>query len=136
MTASKPKRSYGAGSLYVHTDAAGREMYYGRWRTNGQQLNRCLGPKRKGKLGLTHPQAEAELRRLIAEVKPTRQAGGDSLTIAELGRRYLANLERQARKKATVTAVESILRVWLEPFFGERDLRRIRVEDVNDLIRM
>ncbi len=47
------KRSYGAGSLYVHTDVAGRELYYGRWRRDGQQLNGCLGPKRKGKLGLT-----------------------------------------------------------------------------------
>jgi integrase len=128
------KRSYGAGSLYVHTDAAGRELYYGRWRRDGQQLNRCLGPKRKGKLGLTLPQAEAELRRLIAEVKPTRSAGGDALTIAELGRRYIEELKRQGRKRATVVAVESILRIWLEPFLGERDVRRVKAEDVNDLI--
>src|SRR5438128_5733097 len=136
MSAEKPKRSYGAGSLYVHTDAAGRELYYGRWRCDGQQLNRCLGPKRKGKFGLTLPQAEAELRRLIAEVKPTRRAGGDALTIAELGRRYLTELERQGRKRATVVAVESILRIWLEPFLGERDVRRISAEDVHDLIRL
>jgi hypothetical protein len=32
------KRSYGAGSLYFHTDAAGREMYYGRWRRDGQHV--------------------------------------------------------------------------------------------------
>ncbi len=134
MSAQKRKRSYGAGSLYVHTDAAGRETYYGRWRRNGKQLNRCLGPKRKGKLGLTLPQAEAELRRLIAEVKPTRSAGGDALTIAELGRRYIAELERQGRKKATLVAVESILRIWLEPFLGERDVRRLKAEDVSDLI--
>jgi integrase len=134
MSAQEPKRSYGTGSLYVHTDAAGRELYYGRWRRDGQQLNRCLGPKRKGKLGLTLPQAEAELRRLLAEVKPTRSAGGDALTMAELGRRYIAELERQGRKKATVVAVESILRIWLEPFLGERDVRRIKAEDVNDLI--
>jgi integrase len=130
------KRSYGAGSLYVHTDAAGRDMYYGRWRRDGQQLNRCLGLKRQGKLGLTLPQAEAELRRLIAEAKPTRQAGGEALTIAELGRRYVADLERQGRKKATVVAVESILRVWLEPFLGDRDVHRVTAEDVHDLIRL
>ena len=111
-------------------------MYYGRWRRDGQQLNRCLGPKRKGKVGLTLPQAEAELRRLIAETQPTRKAGGEALTVAELGRRYLADLERQGRKKATLVAVESILRVWLEPFLGDRDVRRITVEDVNDLIRL
>src|ERR1700691_4542630 len=56
--------------------------------------------------------------------------------MAELGRRYLANLERQSRKKATTTAVESILRVWLEPFFAERDLRRITAQDVQDLMTM
>jgi hypothetical protein len=82
--------------------------------------------------GLTRSQAEAELRRLIAETKPARITAGDALTMAELGRRYLANLERQSRKKATTTAVESILRVWLEPFFAERDLRRITAQDVPD----
>ena len=86
--------------------------------------------------GLTRSQAEAELRRLIAETKPARMTAGDALTMAELGRRYLANLERQSRKKATTTAVESILRVWLEPFFAERDLRRITAQDVQDLMTM
>ena len=69
-------------------------------------------------------------------MKPTRRAGGDALTIAELGRRYLTELERQGRKRATVVAVESILRIWLEPFLGERDVRRISAEDVHDLIRL
>ena len=45
---SATRRSYGAGSLYVRADAAGVEMYYGRWRAEGRQMNRCLGPKRKG----------------------------------------------------------------------------------------
>jgi integrase len=76
------------------------------------------------------------MRRLIAEVKPTRRTGGDLLTIAELGRRYLVELERQGRKKATVVAVEGILRVWLGPFLGERDVHRITAEDVYDLIRL
>jgi integrase len=134
MSAQEPKRSYGTGSLYVHTDSAGREFYYGRWRNGGRQLNRCLGPKRNGKLGLTLPQAEAELRRLIAEVKLTRKVGGEALTIAELGRRYLVELDRQGRKKATVVAVKSILRIWLEPFFGERNVARITAEGVHDLI--
>jgi hypothetical protein len=63
--------------------------------------------------GLTRSQAEAELRRLIADTKPARITAGDALTMAELGRRYLANLERQGRKKATTTAVESRLsRFW------------------------
>jgi integrase len=131
------RRSHFTGSLYTRADSKGRETYYGHWRTDGQQIKRRIGPKRTPgtRDGLTLGQAETELRRLMAELKPTRQAG-DTLTIGELGSRYLAHLDRQARKKATVTAVESILRVWLEPFFGERDLRRIRAEDVQDLIAM
>jgi integrase len=48
----------------------------------------------------------------------------------------VANLERLGRKRATTVAVESALRVWLVPFFGERDLRRVQLEDVHDLMRM
>ncbi len=73
---------------------------------------------------------------MIAETGPARMVTGDALTIGELGRRYLANLQRQSRKKATTTAVESILRVWLEPFFADRDLRRVAAQDVHDLMTM
>ena len=131
------RRPYGAGALYLRSDLAGRETWYGKWRRDGVQVKRKIGAKRtEGERdGLTRRQAEAELRRLIVEVKPTR-VSGDALTMAELGRRYIAHIERQGRKKATVTAVESILRIWLEPFFAERDLRRVKAEDVADLMRM
>jgi integrase len=130
------KRPHGSGSLYLRADATGREIYYGHWRRDGQQIKRRIGPKRpRGtRDGLTQLQAAKEPRWLMEEERPTRHAG-DALIIPELGRLYLAELESQARKKATVTAVESILRVWLEPFFGDRDLRKINVEEVNDLIR-
>lgn len=132
------RRSHGTGSLYVQADSAGREAWYGKWRTNGTQVKRRIGDKRGtgSREGLTRVQAEAELRRLIAETVPTTTVKGDALTIAELGRRYIANLERQGRKKSTRVAVESILRVWLEPFFADKDLRKIDVADVNDLMRM
>jgi hypothetical protein len=126
------RRPYGAGSLYVRGG-----VWYAHWRADGgRQVKRRVGPMRVegSRDGLTRSQAEAELRRLIAETKPTRMTTGDALTMAELGRCYLANLERQSRKKATTTAVESILRVWLEPFFAERDLRRITAQDVQDLM--
>ena len=128
------RRPYGAGSLYARGD-----VWYAHWRADGgRQVKRRVGPMRVegSRDGLTRSQAEAELRRLIAETKPARIATGDALTIAELGRRYLVSLERQSRKKATTTAVESILRVWLEPFFAERDLRRITLQDVQDLMTM
>jgi integrase len=128
------RRPYGAGSLYAR-----RGVWYAHWRADGgRQVKRRVGPMRVegSREGLTRSQAEAELRRLIAETKPVRMTAGDALTMAELGRRYLANLKRQSRKKATTTAVESILRVWLEPFFAERDLRRITAQDVQDLMTM
>jgi integrase len=128
------RRPYGAGSLYARGG-----VWYAHWRADsGRQVKRRVGPMRVegSRDGLTRSQAEAELRRLIAETKPARTTTGDALTMAELGRRYLANLERQSRKKATTTAVESILRVWLEPFFAERDLRRITAQDVQDLMTM
>jgi integrase len=138
MTTAKPKRPYGAGALYTRTDASGRESYYARWRgEGGQEVKRRIGLKRSAHAadGLTKREAEEKLRRLRDEVKPTPEVG-TALTIAELGERYIANLERQERKRATVVAVESILRVWLVPFFGEKDVRSIKAEDVADLIRM
>jgi integrase len=132
------RRSYGTGALYVRTDSGGRENWYGHWRTDGRQVKRCIGPKRQvgTREGLTRSQAEGELRRLRFEVKPVAGTVGPALTLAELGSRYTAHLERQGRKKSTLVAVDSILRVWLTPFFAERDLRKIKVEDVQDLIRM
>jgi integrase len=73
------------------------------------------------------------MRRLIGEVKPTAGVS-EALVIAELGRRYLAFLETQGRKLSTRTAVESVLRVHLEPFFGERPINSVKYEDVVDLM--
>src|SRR3954468_12584631 len=64
------RRSYGTGHLWTRADAAGRESWYGQWRTpGGGRVKRCIGPKRAEgtREGLTRPQAEAELRRLMAE---------------------------------------------------------------------
>jgi len=131
----KARRSYGTGALYEKADSAGRVAWYGKWRRDGVQVKRRIGEKRTdgSREGLTRVQAEGELRRLIAEVK-TARVSGDALTITELGRRYQAHLVRQGRKKSTLVAVESILRIWLEPFFAERDLRRVKAQDVHDLI--
>ena len=89
------RRPYGAGSLYVRGG-----VWYAHWRADGgRQVKRRVGPMRVegSRDGLTRSQAEAELRRLIAETKPARMTAGDALTMADLGRRYLANLERQSR---------------------------------------
>jgi integrase len=131
------RRSYGTGRVFVRTDRNGRETFYGSWWANGRRVKRSLGPKRQAgaRDGLTTAQAEARLRELMAEVETPGPVKGDALTITELGRRYVENLERLGRKKSTRTAVESVLRVWLVPFLGDRDLRRLRVEDVTELVR-
>jgi integrase len=139
MSARKPygRRSRYTGSLYTRADRQGRETYYGHWRADGQQIKRRIGLKRPTgtREGLTRKEAEQELARLIAETKPTPVEVGETLTIADLGGRYLADLVSDGRKKATIVAVTSILRVWLEPFFGEQDVTTITEKQVEDLIR-
>ena len=59
------RRPYGAGSLYARGD-----VWYAHWRADGGlQVKRRVGPMRVegSREGLTRRQAEAELRRLIAE---------------------------------------------------------------------
>src|SRR3954451_18263496 len=133
MTASR--RSYGSGSLTVRADSAGRESWYGLWHSNGRRVKRRGGLKRAegSRDGLTRAQAEAELRRLMAEVQATPTVG-HSLTVGEAGERYQRHLQRAGRKRSTIAAVESALRVQLEPFFGDKALDTIRHEDVVDLV--
>jgi integrase len=129
------RRSYGTGSLFEKADSAGRVSWYGQWRSGGVQVKRRIARKRMegSREGLTRRSAEAELRRLMAEVKPSAPAS-EALTIAEVGKRYLVHLERAGRKLSTRTAVESVLRVHLEPYFGERSIGSVRHEDVVDLM--
>ncbi len=57
-----------------------------------------------------------------------------SLTVAVAGERYQHHLRRAGRKRSTVAAVESALRVHLEPFFAGRTLDAICHDDVVDLV--
>jgi hypothetical protein len=93
------RRSYGTGSLYVRVDGAGRETWYGHCRTNGRQIKKRIGPKRSegARDGLTRRQAEAELRRLIAET-PAAKPTSERLTLAEVADRYLRHLGTKGRK--------------------------------------
>ena len=138
MSVQNPsRRSYGTGALFEKADSAGRVSYYGKWRHNGTQVKRRIGPKRVegARDGLTRRAAEAELRRLIGEVRPT-VAASEALTVGEVGRRYVTYLERMGRKLSTRTAVQSTLRVHLEPFFGERAISSVTHEDVVDLMTL
>jgi integrase len=130
------RRSYGSGRVYVRTDSAGRETYYGSWWMNGRRVNRRLGAKRVrgSREGLTAAQAEAELRRLIREVAPSA-ASADRLDVREVGQRYRVHLTELGRKRSTLTAVEMALRVWIEPHLGGRAFTSVRPEDVEDMMR-
>jgi integrase len=130
------RRSYGSGRVYVRTDSAGRETYYGSWWANSRRVNRRLGAKRArgSREGLTAAQAEAELRRLIREVAPST-ASPDRLDVGEVGRRYRAHLTAIGRKRSTLTAVEMALRVWIEPHLGGRAFASVRPEDVENMMR-
>src|SRR5438477_13018983 len=112
------RRSYGTGALFERADKAGKVSWYGKWRHNGTQVKRRIGAKRTegSREGLTRTQAEAQLRRLIGEVKPIGAAHGEVLTIAELGERYLADLDRRGGKRSTQAAVETALHTHLKPF--------------------
>ncbi len=114
------RRSYGTGSLRVRADSTGREAGYGPWRVHGRRVNRKLGPKRRPSTsdGLTRTQAEAALRKLIAEHAAEPEV--ERLDVAEAGRRWLAHLTVMGRKRSTLMDYESALRVHLVPFFAGR----------------
>jgi integrase len=135
--ATTHRRAPGTGSVILRCDSAGRETWYGKWRIDGHQVKRRLGPKRLvgTREGLTRTQAEAELRRLMAEVRVSGPVT-ERMSIEELGRRYVADLERRGRKKTTVLAVRSALDIHLVPFFADKSVGSIRPADVDDLIAM
>jgi integrase len=122
--------------LWLGPDSRGVETFYGVWRSDGRQVKRRLGVKRSsgGRDGLTAAQAEGELRRQMSETVPT-VARCDRLTLSQVGERYHAHLEAQARKRATLAAVESTFRVWLDPQLGAKALDSITPEDVEGLMR-
>jgi integrase len=125
------RRPRGTGALIVRRDAADRETWYGKWRVDGQQVKRRIGPKRAvgTRDGLTKTQAEAELRRMMAEVGALR-ARGERVTVAEAGEALIAARRSAGRKRSTIEGYESILGQHVVSFFGSRAVDRIRRPDV------
>ena len=130
------RQSYGTGSLWERGDQGGAVTWYGEWRADVRKVRRSVGPKRAegGSEGLTRTQAERELRRPMAEGKPSSGAG-DRLTLEEVASPYRAHVEALGRKRSTLTALDSTLRVWLVKRLGDRSLDRIRPEDVEEMMR-
>jgi integrase len=127
------RRAYGTGSLFARRTARGEETWYGQFWLGGRQVRRALGPKRSpgSTQGLTRSQAERKLRQLI---EATRPLPPERLTVEEAGQRLVAHLEDLGRKRSTLAAYESCLRVHLVPFFGTRPLHRITRDDVEAFV--
>jgi integrase len=121
------KRSYGSGRLFAVKDKTGREVWYGSWWAVGTRVKRKIGPKRPpgGRDGLTHVQAERELRRRIdADAVVARSAR--KWTVDEAGGEYVDHLENvMERKRTTIQDYRGYLRRHLAPFFADRPLEKI-----------
>ena len=122
-------RPPGTGSLLRHRHRSGAETWYGKWRTNGQQVMRALGSALDidGSEGLTREQAEAALRNAMVASRSTPKLNG-AIDVAEAGRRYITNREMLGLKSGTLSDYESHLRCHLVPFFGLRSLDEIDVD--------
>jgi integrase len=131
------RRSYGTGSVTVRRDSNGRETWYGSWMVGGRRVKRRLGLKRPAGTGegLTTKQAEAELRRLMAE-DVAGAACERRRTIEEAGARYVEHLEQvMRRKRTTLEDYRCHLRRHLVPFFGGRPINHIEPADVERYLR-
>lgn len=138
------RRAYGSGSLFERDGA-----WYGKWRVGGRQVKRKIGHKRTRSRadGLTRSQAEARLRELMAEVREADIAARGTTaedrrrpgayTIAEVGALYIehARTYRGLKEGTTLKDYESIVRLHLEPFFGERPVQGIDAALVESFAR-
>ena len=118
------RRPAGTGNLFVRADANGGETYYATWYADGRKVKRRIGAKRLPgtRIGLTKTQAEAELRRLIGEVRASVPRD-DRITVEVAGDRYVDYLETvKGRKPTTITDYRTILRRHLVPFTAGRTI--------------
>jgi hypothetical protein len=66
MQAKTKRRERGDGTLLLRNNARGGQTWIGKWRSDGRQIMRSVGPRRSKAHpdGLTKPQAEAAFRTL------------------------------------------------------------------------
>jgi integrase len=128
------RRSYGTGQLFVFTDKAGRESWYGRWHDgNGNRPKRKIGPKRQpgSREGLTRKQAERELQRRIDSEKAAPVAG---VSVSDTTDRLLEHLEAKGRKATTLSTYRSLVKTHLVPHMGDQDVEQVEPEQVEQLM--
>jgi integrase len=110
-------------------------MWYGKWRVGTVQVKRRVGPKRapSTREGLTRTEAEAKLRRLMGIVDHavlTRER----VTIGEVGALVVENRRVRGRKKATIQVYDSMTRIHLVPYFGDRTLDQIGRREIQSFV--
>jgi integrase len=125
-SAVMPKRSYGSGRLFVYTDKAGVESWYGSWRVGGRRVQRKIGLKREagGTYGFTRVQAERELRKRIEN--DLILATSERKTVPEAASLYVDHLEDvMERKRSTIEDYRGYVRAHFKAFFGDTPIDRV-----------
>lgn len=125
----RTRRTHGTGSIIVKNGA-----YYAKWRVEGRQVMRKLGPVRKPSTrdGLTKTQAEAQLRALMSEM--TAPPVTDRMTVSEVADRLLPYLEAKGRKPSTLRAYRSKLKAQINPQMGDRPVARVTRGEVEAFV--
>src|SRR5471032_1954551 len=133
---SNRPRPRGSGSLLRRQHRDGSENWYGKWRVDGRQVMRLLGPVRARGVpnGLTRTQAEAALHQEMASAQPTNVRSREAIDVGTAGARHLEHKRALGLKKATLMDYESTLRVHLVPFFGATILDEIDAPTVESFI--
>jgi integrase len=134
---SNRPRPRGSGSLLRRQQRDGNENWYGKWRVDGRQVMRLLGPVRARGVpkGLTRPQAEAALRQEMSSAQPAATVRArETIDVGIAGARHLEHKRSLGLKKATLMDYESTLRVHLVPFFGDATLDEIDASRVESFI--
>lgn len=129
---TKPnRRTYGTGSLIVING-----VYWGKWRINGRQVKRRIGPVRTPgtRDGLTKAQAEARLRDLMRDT--TAASTAERITVSAAADALLARLEQLGRKPSTVRSYRSLLAAQIVPRLGDRVVAKLAREDVERFVRV
>jgi len=112
-------------------------VWHGQWRAGGRKVKRQIGPKRERGTsdGLSRAQAERELRRLI-ETEVVARAPAISLTIREVGDRYVDHLEQvMDRKATTIKDYRGYVRGHFEPYFRDRPISGIDETQVSAYLK-
>jgi integrase len=125
MQQAVSRRRYGTGSIIDE-----RGSWYGQWRVGGRLVKRKLGAKRKPgtRDGITRKQAEAQLRRLIEQVR--HAAPEQRLSFEDAADRYVEHLEHVMRRKPSTVQDYRIMARAISRHIGSKALDRITADDI------